>query len=104
MKSILVVLSLGLLTACATGYQAHTWSGGYKDSKLGDGHYLVEYYGNGTTLPATVEQFWAKRATELCPTGFEAVNNNTGATDGGIFVGGAVSIDHPWKKAEIKCK
>tara|TARA_B100001063_G_scaffold224919_1_gene233329 strand:+ start:60 stop:380 length:321 start_codon:yes stop_codon:yes gene_type:complete len=102
MRISALVILVSLVAGCATGYQAHTWSGGYKDSQLGENHYLVEYYGNGTTSPETVDLYWKKRAEELCASGYEIVSDETGATNGGIFIG--ATIDHPWQKAEIKCK
>lgn len=102
MKQIVLgVLLLGLV-GCATGYQSYTWSGGYKDTEIAKDHYLVEYYGNGTTSAATVAMFWEQRANELCPSGYDVVGGETGATDGGIFIG--VTVNHPWQKAEIRCK
>jgi hypothetical protein len=104
MKRLILCTFFIVLVGCATGYQKHTWSGGFKDKKIDENHYMVEYYGNGTTSRETVEDFWQKRASELCPSGFSIVESITGANDGGIFVGPAVSIKHPWKKSEIKCK
>lgn len=104
MKFVAIITGCIFLTGCATGYQAHTWSGGYKDKKLDDNHYLVEYYGNGTTSVEMLKEFWGKRASELCPNGYDALDENNGKTDGGIFLGGIVSIAHPWLKSEIQCK
>jgi len=84
-------------------HRRYTWSGGYKDTDLGEGKYLVEYFGNGTVSRATVEAFWERRANEVCPKGFDLVRDEKGKNDGGIFVSPAVTIDHPWKKAVIKC-
>ena len=51
-----------------------------------------------------LNMFWNTRAVELCPNGYDVVDENKGKTDGGIFLGGVTSIDHPWLKAEIQCK
>lgn len=104
MKFLALITGCILLSGCATGYQAYTWSGGYKDKALGKNHYLVEYYGNGTTSIEMLNMFWNTRAVELCPNGYDVVDENKGKTDGGIFLGGVTSIDHPWLKAEIQCK
>ncbi|MBB1410182.1 hypothetical protein [Pseudoalteromonas sp. SG44-17] len=40
MKYLALITGCVLLTGCATGYQAHTWSGGYKDKELGENHYM----------------------------------------------------------------
>ncbi|WP_372940332.1 hypothetical protein [Shewanella sp.] len=104
MKFLGLMTGCILLSGCATGYQAYTWSGGYKDKVLGEKHYLVEYYGNGTTSIEMLNLFWQTRADELCPNGYDVVDENKGKTDGGIFLGGVTAIDHPWLKAEIQCK
>lgn len=104
MKYLSLVLISFVLSGCATPYQAHTWSGGYKDKKVGENHYLVEYYGNGTTSVTMLKEFWNRRATEVCPNGYDVLTQDKGATDGGIFLGGITSIEHPWLKAEIACR
>lgn len=103
MKNIIVIFLTSLLAACATGYQAHTWSGGYKDQKLSEGHYYVEYLGNGTTSRETVNLYWNRRASELCPNGYTELSSNLGKNDSVAIGTAGVSFDHPWKKAEIKC-
>jgi len=103
MKVTVVLLGIILLTACATGYQPHTWSGGYKDKQIGEDHYYVEYFGNGTTSAETVNLYWDRRAKELCPNGYTEVISKEGKNNS-VAVGTAgVSFDHPWKKAEIEC-
>lgn len=103
MKHVVAIFLTTLLTACATGYQAHTWSGGYKDQKLSEGHYYLEYLGNGTTSRETVNAYWDRRANELCPSGYTELSSKVGENDS-VAVGTAgVTFDHPWKKAEIKC-
>ena len=92
---------LSFVSGCATGYQKYTWSGGYKDKLVGENEYLVEYYGNGTTSPQTVESFWNQRASEICPNGFEIIDNKEGESSGSF---GATTFSHPWKKARIKCQ
>ena len=103
MKRYFVIALALSCTACATGYQQYTWSGGYKDKELGDGKYLVEYFGNGTTSQHTVAMFWGQRANELCPNGFEILDDEDGQNSGS-FTSGSTSFSHPWKKATIKCK
>ncbi|MBU2987136.1 hypothetical protein KO528_17350 [Saccharophagus degradans] len=103
MNKIIIVSICLILCSCATGYQKYSWAGGYKDKDLGDGVHLVEYFGNGTHTPATVEMYWLQRANEICSNGFEVIEGEDGANEGAAFSGGAMSIAHPWKKAKIKC-
>ena len=104
MKYIVVLIGTIFLTACATGYQAHTWSGGYSDEVIGgENHYYIEYLGNGTTSAETVNAYWGRRANELCPTGYTELTSELGKNNS-VAVGTAgVSFAHPWKKSEIKC-
>ncbi|KTF13125.1 MULTISPECIES: CC0125/CC1285 family lipoprotein [Pseudoalteromonas] len=103
MKFILSITGFLLLAGCATGYQAHTWSGGYKDKALGENHYYVEYLGNGTNSTETVNTYWDMRAKELCPNGYTEVTSELGKNNSFAAGTAGVSFDHPWKKAEIKC-
>ncbi|UZD57269.1 hypothetical protein OLL83_003035 [Shewanella algae] len=103
MKNTAIISLIFLLSACATGYQTHTWSGGYKDKEISDGHYYVEYLGNGTTSKETVNEYWARRASELCPNGYTELSANTGKNNSFAMGTAGVTFDHPWKKAEIKC-
>ena len=102
-KNTAIISLIFLLSACATGYQAHTWSGGYKDKEISDGHYYVEYLGNGTTSKEIVNEYWARRASELCPNGYTELSANTGKNNSFAMGTAGVTFDHPWKKAEIKC-
>lgn len=100
---VLALTCILLITGCATGYQKYSWAGGYKDKSVGDNKYLVEYYGNGTTSPQTVDEFWNKRASEVCPNGFNVLEEAGGANQGS-FTSGTTTFSHPWKKATISCK
>lgn len=102
LNTFLIICSM-LVSGCATGYQKHTWSGGYKDSMVGENEYFVEYYGNGTTSPQIVESFWNQRASEICPSGFDIIENREGENSGS-FTNGATTFSHPWKKATIRCR
>jgi hypothetical protein len=104
MKYLALITGCVLLTGCATGYQAHTWSGGYKDKELGENNYMVEYYGNGTTSTEMLKTFWSKRALELCPNGYDVMGENKGKSYGCIFLCFISSIDLPVLKADIQCK
>jgi len=102
MKKLTALTLIALLTSCATGYQPYTWSGGYKDTKIEENKFQVEYYGNGTTSPQALETYWNQRAQELCPNGFDILQENNGANQANFGTG--TSFQHPWKKATIQCK
>lgn len=109
MRPFRVLICIGFISGCSTGYQSHTWSGGYKDTNLGDGFYAVEYLGNGTNSPEIVRQYWHQRAGELCPTGYvvQSFTEGSNSVDTAALVGTVVvpiSSDHPWVKGRIKCK
>ena len=91
------------LCGCVTGFQPYTWSGGYKDEKLSEGHYLVEYYGNGSTSAELVKAYWTQRASELCPIGYDIVEEEKGS-DNSLPLLPGYTIAYPWYKAEIRCK
>ncbi|MGH1540394.1 MAG: hypothetical protein ACRBHB_08220 [Arenicella sp.] len=104
MRKRLILLFLTIfLISCGTTYQKHTWSGGYKDVDLGEGKYLVEYYGNGTLSPETVQAYWEQRANDICPKGYSTMDDEEGENDGGIFISPLVTVEHPWIKGVIKC-
>lgn len=89
------------LTGCATGYQAYTWTGGYKDEALGDGHYKVEYRGNGTLSAETVLDRWHRRSSELCPNGYDEVKRDSEDKTKGI---GIIQANQTAVIGEIMCK
>ncbi|CAG1014460.1 hypothetical protein ANAEL_04985 [Anaerolineales bacterium] len=97
-----------LISACATPYQASGMTGGYEERKLGDGRYWLKFLGNGYTEPQTVEQYWSRRAGELCAgrpfkenarAGYDVKNTLA-------FVGSSAyptSERYPMKEGEIEC-
>lgn len=68
---ILSVAALLTLSSCATPYQAQggflsDGRGGYTDKKISEGKYWIRFLGNGYTEMIVVQQYWEKRASELC--------------------------------------
>ena len=63
-KLALVVFTF-LIAGCATGYQATSFSGGYKDLKIQDGLYKISFEGNGYTSMEKAADFALLRAAEL---------------------------------------
>ena len=60
-----IVVALGLV-ACATPYQPHGYTGGYKDRQLAPGVYWVGVNGNGYTSQSTLVSYMQRRGLELC--------------------------------------
>lgn len=60
--AVAFTLALG---GCVTGYGAAGLTGGYKDQKVDDSHYLVKFDGNGNTSRDRVWYFWINRCAEL---------------------------------------
>jgi hypothetical protein len=82
-KIILVLLvSMAILTACATPYQERGISGGYSDVKVGKNRYIVSFQGNGFTSAELSRKYVFKRAKELCKdegyTDFETLDGQEG--------------------------
>ena len=53
------------LSACATTYQSHGWTGGYSDHQISPVVWNVVYSGNGYTTAETVQTFWLFHASEF---------------------------------------
>jgi hypothetical protein len=54
-----------ILTACATGYQPKSFTGGYIDTKLSGGSYRVRYEGNFWTLTKKNHRHLLLRCAEI---------------------------------------
>lgn len=54
-----------LLAACTTVYQPLGPTGGYRDTKLSDNRYFVEFSGNGNTSKEAVWNYWIYRCADL---------------------------------------
>jgi hypothetical protein len=55
-----------VLSACATAYQQQSLSGGYQEEKRGENKYWLRFLGNGFTKMSVVQEYWDRRASELC--------------------------------------
>lgn len=68
MRSILALAALALV-GCAhnpTPYQPLADAGGYRDFEISPGHFHIEVHGNGYTSEFQLEQYFHRRADELC--------------------------------------
>ncbi len=109
MKRIVPYFLIMSLSACVTGYQSSTWTGGYSEELIAEGSYHIKYQGNGTTSKELVLQRWHKRAAELCAKGYDVLSVNTEidtrsimATGGGLYI--PFSSDHPLVEGKVNCK
>jgi hypothetical protein len=64
-KIIAGVLLVITLASCATAYQKSGLTGGYGETKIDDGHYVVYFNGNGYTNKDRVWYFWVYRCAQL---------------------------------------
>lgn len=65
MKTLLVVLSIVLLSGCATDYQKDSYTGGFSSTQLGENMYQVSFRGNGFTSRRRAADFTLLRSAEL---------------------------------------
>ncbi len=66
--SILLIIALaGCLSAVPYAKKGtRFYAGGYEDRQLGSNHYAIEVEGNGFTSYELAEQYFHRRAQELC--------------------------------------
>lgn len=100
MKLICLLAITFLITGCVTGYQKSGFTGGYSDSPLNNGTIQLKYQGNGSNSPAMVEEFWHRRAAELCASGYDVLEKNGGSNTAYA----PIEVDHPFVKGVIRCK
>ncbi len=75
-----IMLAALAATSCATPYQANGFRGGYEDTNLGAGRWLITVHVNAYTSRATAVQYTYRRAAELCPYGFDPVDSTSETT------------------------
>ena len=110
MKKIYLLLAAILLVGCAVGYQPYkTMSGGYKDEKIGENKYRVEYHIFAPAYANRLNGYWHQRASELCPNGYEIINigradtnTESAVVSGGVIT--SISSSEPRAIGEIECK
>jgi hypothetical protein len=100
MKKILGILFLGLLlSGCATPYQPMGLLGGFEDISLGDNKHKITWQGNGYTSKAKLVYFTEKRASEICRSGFDILDQDFDTIGGLGPIAGM-----PLLVSTIKCK
>jgi hypothetical protein len=70
------VIVLLRLAACSTPYKSSGIGGGYEDAPLGGGKHSISVRGNSYTSHIQLETHFARRAGELCPSGFTIIDKN----------------------------
>lgn len=93
---------------CATTYQPMGLTGGYEESVISPGVYELYFLGNGATNKKSVEEYWHRRASELC--GGEYAHEYTTTTrklsGGAAYAGGTLvpfSVSYPQLRGIVTC-
>jgi hypothetical protein len=113
-KVIIVVCASLFIAGCAIPVPyarkgTQHFKGGYEDKELGPGHYAIEIEGNGYTSYELAEQYFHRRAAELCngqPYKESFVRTNTRSTNyyfTGQFAGATQHV-FPVVVGEVKCQ
>jgi hypothetical protein len=108
--TLAAILVASLSTACGggcpecgypTAYRPRDWQGGYEETPIGRGRYIVTFHGNDYTSASDVKTMAMRRAYELCTRdGFSDVNiesqdgGSKSSTETDVRVGGYGSFAH----------
>ncbi|WP_141215700.1 hypothetical protein [Hahella sp. CCB-MM4] len=92
-KSLYLILSISLIGCVEVGYKPYSYmSGGYKDRKISESKYEIEYVAYSTKSEKVLPR-WHMRAAELCPNGYDVLSLNDGdnttttmVASGGLFI------------------
>ncbi len=73
--ALVLAVTVLTLSACATPYQPRGFLGdGYTDYEALPGVVYVHFEGNGFTSRPAVVRYWHRRASELCPGGYDMLS------------------------------
>lgn len=78
--ALIAVVALTTIASCGTSYRPlgevsnFSGSGGYGEKELGNGVYKLTFLAEYYTKTKKVEEYWHRRAKELCPKGYTVVN------------------------------
>ncbi|MBQ0933675.1 CC0125/CC1285 family lipoprotein [Ideonella alba] len=64
-KALLILATVGALTACATAYQPEGFSGGFTETQLDKNVFRVSFRGNGYTRAERAEELALLRSAEV---------------------------------------
>lgn len=71
-----VVAALVVCAASATPYQEKGFRGGVAHRQLGPNSYSITAEGNGFTNRSTIVEYTHRRASELCPGGYDVMDKD----------------------------
>lgn len=110
-KFLFSFLACLFLVGCATPtpYQKNGLLGGYKDKKVSDGVYEVEFQGNGYCTLELVKEYALRRAEELCgsPDFKHNIQSALETEHGGTYAAGMIiplSVQKPKARGTVWCK
>jgi hypothetical protein len=112
-KEALVLLSCSAIMIGCSSYKPlkeGVFHVGYEETKLPDGGYLLTYYGSDHDDKDDVENYWHRRARDLCSGAeYDDSNGQEGAWKSGgyvilppVFV--ATENANPTYSGEVRCK
>lgn len=93
------------MVACATPYQQRGFSGGYNDTSLGNGRWMINVDVNGYTSRSTAMEYSYRRAGELCPSGFDPVDADR-SDNYGLYNNGKTAsvVNKPTAMLVVQCR
>ncbi len=102
-------LAMLTLVGCATSYGAMGFTGGYEDQALGDGRYLIRVSVNGYTSSGTAVAYFHRRASELCPGGYDVESGDVTSNYGSYYyrnrnVTTATTYNKPEMTGVVRCR
>jgi hypothetical protein len=99
-----LVLAVLSLVACVTPYQPKNWNGGYTDFEVQPGVIYLSFEGNGFTSREVVVRYWHRRASEICPGGYDMLSiADIGQTHVGSSGTQVFSVRRPANEGYIHC-
>jgi hypothetical protein len=109
--TFLAISGCARMVAWETPYDKESaWDkvGGYSDKQIGEGEFELTYKGNSVTSIEKIDQYWHRRAEELCKGEytFEKSNNMTNK-DSAVMAGSTytpVSLSIPVVAGTVTCK
>ncbi|HEY8084461.1 MAG TPA: hypothetical protein VIE69_02525 [Methylophilaceae bacterium] len=96
-----------LVTACSTSYGPRGATGGYDDKELEPGVYKITSVVNAHTPKEKAEEYWNKRASELChgrPYDHDEQLSTISRTDFNRYAGELQEHVFPYVTGIAKCK